>query len=79
MDGQLYIGFLILINKTVFIDIIIMKLLYINRACKRNNFVLVDLLLKNGASKEIKNLDGKSADEYTTDDKVASLFNSNYI
>lgn len=56
-----------------------MKLLYINRACKRNNFVLVDLLLKNGASKEIKNLDGKSADEYTTDDKVASLFNSNYI
>ena len=51
----------------------------INRACKRNNFVLVDLLLKNGASKEIKNLEGKSADEYTTDEKVASLFNSNYI
>jgi hypothetical protein len=75
MDGQLYIGFLILMNKTIFIDLIFNETI-INRACKRNNFVLVDLLLKNGASKEIKNLDGKSADQYTTDDRVASLFNS---
>jgi len=62
-------------NKTIFIDLIFNETI-INRACKRNNFVLVDLLLKNGASKEIKNLDGKSADQYTTDDRVASLFNS---
>lgn len=75
MDGRLYIGLLILMNKTIFIDLIFNETI-INRACKRNNFVLVDLLLKNGASKEIKNLDGKSADQYTTDDRVASLFNS---
>ncbi len=47
--------------------------LNINRASKKNNQLLVEYLLKNGASTEIKNKDGKTAGEYTTDQKIAFL------